>query len=549
MSSRTALLELNCDNNQLTSIDVSSNTALLKLSCESNQLTHLDLSQNKELTYLGCLNNQFTNLDIKQNTMLVTLNCTENQITNLDISANTALSILWCYHNQLTSLDVSANPVISQLNIFDNLFTSLNIKNGNNNIISLFDAGANPNLYCIEVDDAAYSAANWTNIDEQISFSEDCGIEDDDNDGVINNIDTCPTTPTGETVDANGCSESQKDDDSDGVINNMDNCPTTSNTDQTDTDNDGEGDVCDPTPTGDDDNDGIDNAVDNCPTTENPDQSDTDGDGLGDACDPTPTGDDDDDGIDNLIDLCPDTTTGSIVDANGCFTLSLDNFSIETIGETCPDKDNGQLIIDAVETHNYIARYNETDYNFTTRIALENLSPGTNDLCISVEGETFEQCYTITIAEGTVISGKSNTTKNKTTIEILEGTAPFDVFINGNVVLRTMSSTFEIEAKHGDYIEVKTDVLCEGVYAKTIQLFDVISIYPNPSDGIFQLAIPLDLDQVSIELYNNNSQLNSRNSYPVNNGKAQLDFRHISTGTYYIKVLVENPVTLKIIKK
>ena len=33
--------------------------------------------------------------------------------------------------------------------------------------------------------------------------------------------------PSGETVDANGCAESQKDDDGDGVSNDVDQCPDT----------------------------------------------------------------------------------------------------------------------------------------------------------------------------------------------------------------------------------------------------------------------------------------------------------------------------------
>ena len=50
---------------------------------------------------------------------------------------------------------------------------------------------------------------------------------DDDGDGVGNDDDICPDTPDGETVDANGCSDSQKDSDGDGVTDDKDQCPDT----------------------------------------------------------------------------------------------------------------------------------------------------------------------------------------------------------------------------------------------------------------------------------------------------------------------------------
>lgn len=53
-----------------------------------------------------------------------------------------------------------------------------------------------------------------------------------------------------------------KDSDLDGVVDDVDNCPHTANATQTDTDDDGLGDVCDP----DDDNDGVLDAADSCPT-------------------------------------------------------------------------------------------------------------------------------------------------------------------------------------------------------------------------------------------------------------------------------------------
>ena len=47
---------------------------------------------------------------------------------------------------------------------------------------------------------------------------------DSDNDGVVNNLDECLSTPTGATVGSNGC---QLDDDKDGIVNRIDQCLTT----------------------------------------------------------------------------------------------------------------------------------------------------------------------------------------------------------------------------------------------------------------------------------------------------------------------------------
>jgi hypothetical protein len=177
VSANTALTSLNCLINQLTSLDVSSNTALTFLQCSENQLTSLNVSANTALTHIYCDQNQLTSLNVSADTALTYLDCTLNTITSLNVSANTALTYLDCSANYLTSLDVSANTDLTFFDCWHNQLTSLNVQNGNNSNIAQFIANNNPNLTCIQVDNVAYSNANWSAYkDVTASFSTDCGV-------------------------------------------------------------------------------------------------------------------------------------------------------------------------------------------------------------------------------------------------------------------------------------------------------------------------------------------------------------------------------------
>ena len=128
-------------------------TTLTRLDCEQNKLVTLDLSQNTALNYLDIDANALTALDLSSNIALTFFEGADNQLTSLDLSLNAALTEFYCENNQLTSLD---------------------FKNGNNTLVEDFACTNNPNLTCIDVDNAAYSTANWTEIDATSSFSEDC---------------------------------------------------------------------------------------------------------------------------------------------------------------------------------------------------------------------------------------------------------------------------------------------------------------------------------------------------------------------------------------
>lgn len=184
-------------------------TSLIHLDCGSyaptpfftqyNYLTNLNLTQNTSLTFLKCNNNNLTNLDVSQNNDLTHLECNVNGISNLDITHNPLLTYLNCIGNLLTSLNISQNTNLFVLACSYNQLNCLNGKNGNNNNFTLFHAIQNPYLTCIEVDDVGYSTTNWTFIDSQTSFSNNCpnpcpvGI----NENNLSNISIYPNPTSG----------------------------------------------------------------------------------------------------------------------------------------------------------------------------------------------------------------------------------------------------------------------------------------------------------------------------------------------------------------
>ncbi len=146
--------QLNCQSLNITDLTgIEAFTSMTGLQCEDNLLTSLDVSACSSLIALYCHTNQLTSLNFSPTVR--ELACSNNQLTSIDVSANTDLYILFCNNNQLTSL---------------------NVANGNNEIMwtTGFNTTGNPGLTCIEVDDSYYSLVNWWYIDSWTSYSNDC---------------------------------------------------------------------------------------------------------------------------------------------------------------------------------------------------------------------------------------------------------------------------------------------------------------------------------------------------------------------------------------
>jgi outer membrane protein OmpA-like peptidoglycan-associated protein len=150
-------------------------------------------------------------------------------------------------------------------------------------------------------------------------------IPDSDGDGILENKDRCPDTPSGAQVDGTGC---PSDSDADGVPDGVDRCANTAPGAKVDATG------C----TQDSDGDNIADGLDRCPDTEagvlvdpNGCPRDSDGDAIPDGldrCSETPKGatvdalgcpgDEDGDGVLDGLDRCPRTPTGTSINATGC---------------------------------------------------------------------------------------------------------------------------------------------------------------------------------------------------------------------------------------
>lgn len=159
-------------NPQLTHINFNGTDALEVAYIDSNSLTSLDFSNNNLLFSLYANANQLIEADFGSNQNLRVVRLNQNLLTELDVSQNVNLEGLGCTDNLLTELDLTQNVNLEQFGIGSNQLTSLDIRNGNNTLITDFIATNNPDLQCILVDDAAYSTANWPDIDATTTFVE-----------------------------------------------------------------------------------------------------------------------------------------------------------------------------------------------------------------------------------------------------------------------------------------------------------------------------------------------------------------------------------------
>jgi Leucine-rich repeat (LRR) protein len=600
VSNNTTLTSLNCNFNPFTTLDVSKNTALTFLNCNFNQLKTLDVSQNVFLTSLNCNGNTLTSLDISKNTVLTFLDCTANKLTSLNLKngnntkfsasssfksnpdltcivvdsdvyadanwaskkdatasyamdctvqqytlipdvnfekklialgidsgatdgkvltskINTltflhvssrsisdltgiqdfvALADLDCSQNNLTDLDVSKNLNLKYFDCSFNKLSSLDITKNEKliqlhclkNQLNRLDVSRN---FTLELLSCSYNNLTSLNISQNFKLHIlDCKF---------NQISSLDVSKNKELFDFLYCNNNKL------TSLNIKNGVKTSSINFTN------------------------NPELYCIVVDNVLYSYLNWSSYKDS-----------------FAIYSDVPCGLPI------TLPSDNFTIETKAEFCVGQNNGEINITAKTTKTYVAIVNGKVYNFIgNSIKISDLAPSVFEVSVFVKGEVFEQKFTITIAKASVTTGRSTFNSNKVAVEITEGTAPYAVFVNGTPQFETVAKDFEVTAKKGDLVEVKTAKACEGVFSNQEDgdALDLLSGYPNPTSGKFEITLATAKKEVAIEIFHLDSQLISNGTYTIANGKVQLNLENQPAGLYMVKVNSDQPAYLKIIKK
>lgn len=258
---------------------------------------------------------------------------------------------------------------------------------------------------------------------------------------------------------------------------------------------------------------------------------------------------------------CTSTQSITVAIDENCaqFTLPIDNFLIETTGESCASSNNGGILLRAEENLDYTATLKATGLDeskeFRTFISFQNLEAGSYDLCVTVAGEPdYRKCFTVIITEPEALDVDSSIDSSSKTISLnLKGGAKYFVNLNGTEYTTSENQLTLPLSKVENNISVKTDKECQGVYENTfLSTNSGVSIYPNPVEkGDVTIELPDEAaDQVLLTVFSENGIRVLEKMEKAENRTVRINMDGLPSGVYTIIITTEAQNSMrKIIKK
>lgn len=126
------LVNLYCDDNQLTSISIEGLISLQVVLCGFNPLTSLNFGGLSNLNTISCAYSELSSIDLQGLPNLQTLHFAHSKFTTFDAQGLINLEVLDCSYNLLTSLNLQGLNNLVDLDCSNNSLTSINIQGLNN---------------------------------------------------------------------------------------------------------------------------------------------------------------------------------------------------------------------------------------------------------------------------------------------------------------------------------------------------------------------------------------------------------------------------------
>jgi len=236
-----------------------------------------------------------------------------------------------------------------------------------------------------------------------------------------------------------------------------------------------------------------------------------------------------------------------IIGSDGCgdlYTTTIEytsgpdiSYTIENFQESCSTEDTGVIFVKASERANNGEKYNiyvDGIYvkNMFQQTKLNDMAPGSYEVCIEQFGVVPQTCQTIVIGERQL---RADFTLNSSvlSITITEGTGPYTIERNGEeVYTESEDTTYSLNVSDGDVITVYSDVNCEGVVSESVEIAGYIeTVYTitsepscpdTPTGSITIVPSRIDIDHY-VELDNGTADSFSN----------ELVLENLTEGTHY----------------
>lgn len=233
------------------------------------------------------------------------------------------------------------------------------------------------------------------------------------------------------------------------------------------------------------------------------------------------------------------------------FSISASAFDLVARDTNCPGTANGSIELvrtatapegtyTATLTHQGSATVGLSADLGLEGARFEGLAAGTYNVCITTSlSDSFERCYTVTIAEPAPLSVQSfvNSQRNEITLN-LSGSASYIIELNGRSVTTSEQKIVLPLDRTENRLRVSTAAGCQGVFENTFVLSDQNFIYPNPvSNGLIQLYLGRSTaSKIQLVLHDSNGVVRYQKEQALIDQKTSLSVKGLATGLYFLSI-------------